>query len=188
MMNDENRKSGPRGIDWSKAKLLFLNGISVSGIARKIGVRRETVSRVKNRERWADDLHEVRVQSARAVQETIVRDNVAVLRDHDEIGSKLLQAAKLQIDAELAEGQPSLRKLRDAAIIAAHGAELQRAARAIRPDESMISKRDEPFVVTLRKSPDLTAFELLVTALGGDRQAAQEALRRASDAEVLDTA
>lgn len=185
----QRQKPGLKDTVWRpKAKVLFLNGFGVTAIARKLGVARETVSRVKARERWDDDASRIRAEVLRATQEAVVRDNVAVLREHDEVGGKLLQAAKLQIDAELLEGEPSLRKLRDAAIIAAHGAEMQRAARAIRPDQSFVDQNQDPPVVTLVKGLDASAFEVVVKALGGDRARAQEAIRRATEDEMADTA
>jgi len=191
MMNDlpqQSRRGGRKGINWLRARTMYLAGENLTNVARAIGVRRQNVSKRAAAENWRAMRDASEAETGRKFVEQAVDDNVTILRRHDAIGAKLLDAAEKRIDEVLADGGVSLKQLRDASAVAVNACELQRGARAIRNDESMVKRSDDPFVVTLRKSPDLTSFEVLVSAFGGDQDAAQAALRRAQQTEVADTA
>ena len=191
MMNDlpqQPTRGGRKGINWLRARTMYLAGENLTNVARAIGVRRQTVSERAAAENWRALRDANQAETGRKLIEQAVDDNVTVLKRHDAIGAKLLDAAEKRIDEMLASGASvSLKQLRDASATAASAAELQRSARAIGSNDSFINKNKDGFTVTLRRGVDSAAFDIIAKALGS-QEAAQQAIRAAQQTDVADTA
>jgi len=190
MMNDlpqQPTRGGRKGINWLRARTMYLAGENLTNVARAIGVRRQTVSERAAAENWRALRDANQAETGRKLIEQAVDDNVTVLKRHDAIGAKLLDAAEKRIDEMLADGGVSLKQLRDASSVAVHAAELQRGARAIGSNDSFINKNEGGYTVTLRRGMDSAAFDIVAKALGS-QEAAQQAIRAAQETGVADTA
>lgn len=156
-------RSGPKNINWLMARTMFMDGKSVSEIARAISVRREGVSRRCSAEKWREQRDRIGTSAAQKIEAEAVESNASILRRHEKVSAKLLTVAENRLDKIIDGSVPfDSNELRNVQAVISGGTLIQRAARGILPNERQTDGGARPFVIELRDMPpSLEEFEIL---------------------------